>query len=146
MRTSVGIWDAIFGKRLTTLLPTPNGGFKRVRVTERWLAEMERQGRAKPVGGQTVNVHILDALAGLSDLMGLSPEDARDVGLPDAPDLYRVEEWIIGRDISAEQYDELKDPETGELFALIENKDGERRPFLLRREHWIEAKREMDSV
>ena len=146
MRTSVGIWDAIFGNKVIIELPMPNGGVKRIRATERWVAEMQRQGRMKPVGGQTVKVHILDAAGGLGDLLGLSPEESRDVGVPDAPDVYRVEEWVIGRDISAEQYDELKDPKTGELFALISMKDGERRPFCLPRDRWLEAKRAMDSV
>jgi hypothetical protein len=146
MKTSVGFWDAIFGKKVTIELPMSNGGIKRVRVTERWLAEMQRQGKVKPVYGQTVKVHILDTAAGLSDLVGMTPEEARDIGLPDAPDLYRVEEWIIGHDISAEQYDKLKDLETGELFALISMKNGERRPFCLPRERWIEAKRAMDNI
>jgi hypothetical protein len=146
MQTSVGIWDAIFGKKVTIELPLPNGGVKRVRVTERWLAQMERQGKVKPVGGQTVKVHILDPASGLGDLFGLSPEETREAGLSDAPDVYRVEEWVIGRDVSAEQYHELKDPETGELFALMSIKDGQRRPFCLPRKQWLEAKRAMDSV
>lgn len=142
----MGIWDAVFGKKVTIELPNPSGGIKRVRVTERWLAEMQRQGKIKPVGGQTVSVHILDPASGLGELFGLSPEETREVGLPDAPDLYRVEEWVIGRDISVEQYHELKDPESGDLFALISIKDGQRRPFCLPRKRWLDAKRGMDSV
>ena len=54
MRTAVSLWDAIFGKKVTIHLPMPGGDIKQVRVTERWHAEMERQGKAKPVGGQAI--------------------------------------------------------------------------------------------
>lgn len=146
MRTSIGILDAIFGKKVSLELPTPDGAVKRIRVSERWLAEMQRNGKIKPVGGQTVKVHILDAAGNMGDLLGFSPEESRDMGLPGAADVYRVEEWIIGRDITPEDYDKLKDRKTGELFAFILMKDGERRPFCLPRDKWLEAKRTMNSI
>src|SRR5260370_24389584 len=49
MQTSVGFWDAIFGRKVTMELPMPDGSIKRLEVTKRWLAEMEREGKLGPV-------------------------------------------------------------------------------------------------
>jgi len=146
MRTSIGLWDSFFGRKITIELPMADGTVKRIRVTERWLAEMKRQGMMKPVESQKVTVHILDAAGGLAEELGLSRGEASEYGLPDAPSVYRVEEWTVGRDISPDQYAKLKDAQTGELFALISLKDGERRPFCLPRNQWLAAKNAMDIV
>ncbi len=146
MKTSVSLWDAIFGKKVTIELPMPGGNVKRVKVTERWVAEMQRQEKMKPIGGQSIKVHILDPSAGIGDALGLPVDEMRELGLPDVDDVYRVDEWIIGSDISPEQYNQMKDPKTGELYALVSMKDGKRRPFCLPRKHWLETKKQMGSM
>lgn len=147
MRTSFGLWDTIFGKKLTVEIPMPDGRTKRVSVTERWVAEMQQGGLVKPVGGQKVKVHVLDPANGLlADLYGLSPGEASELGLPQGDGPYRVEHWVIGKEISAEQYDHLRDPTNGELYALMAMNDGKRRPYCLARERWLEAKRAIEPV
>lgn len=146
MKTSISFWDSLFGKKVTIDFPFAGGKIQKMQVTERWLAEMQRSGMIKPVGGQSVKVHILDPLGEISGLLDLTPDQKREAGLPVTSGIYRTESWVIGRDISAEQYDELKDRKTGELFALIGEKDGERRPRCLTRENWLEMKRTIDKI
>jgi len=35
MKTSVGFWDALFGERATLEIPSPKGGMKKVKVTQK---------------------------------------------------------------------------------------------------------------
>jgi len=49
MKTSVGLLDALFGKRVTIELPTPNGESNTVKVIEKWLAKMETEGKVRKV-------------------------------------------------------------------------------------------------
>lgn len=55
MKTSVGFWDALFGKRVTLEIPSPNGSVKKAEVTKKWLEKMKNEGKIKQVSssGQT---------------------------------------------------------------------------------------------
>lgn len=47
MKTAVGFWDAVFGKRIDLETTLPNGTVKTVKVTEKWLVQMESEGRIR---------------------------------------------------------------------------------------------------
>ena len=49
MKTSINIWDALFGEKVIVFLPMPNGGVKEVKVTKKWMDQMIREGKIKPV-------------------------------------------------------------------------------------------------
>jgi hypothetical protein len=55
VKTSIGIWDALFGKRVTMEIPTPDGSVKKVEVTKKWLEQMESQGKMKQVSSAGQN-------------------------------------------------------------------------------------------
>ena len=120
---AIGFWDAVFGKKVTISLPMTDDTKKSIRATKRWIAEMECLGKIS----QTVKVHILDPMGNL--------------GNP-----YRVEKYTIGNDVSRDQYEESKDRETGELFAMISMKHGVRQSFFLPRAIWFEVKQSMGHV
>lgn len=49
MKTSVGFLDALFGEKVTLEMPLPTGGVKKVKVTRKWLEQMEREGKIQKV-------------------------------------------------------------------------------------------------
>ena len=70
MRFSVGFFDWLFGEKVQIELP---GGRTRT-VTQRWLEEMERQGKARNVSNEKVRVHLLRPVAAMMyDMMGGRP-------------------------------------------------------------------------
>ncbi|HEX6745909.1 MAG TPA: hypothetical protein VF092_01240 [Longimicrobium sp.] len=144
MRLDMGLFDRLFGKKATIELPLPDGGVRRVRVSVRWLREMERQGKISPVNSKkAVKVHILDPQAGLGAALGLSETDAADLGITVAADSYRIEEWVVGEHISAEQYSSFREAGTGDLFVFITYRDGQRSTHVVRPEVWKAARETM---
>lgn len=146
MRTDIGFFDRLFGKKATIQLPKPDGSVRKVKVTVRWLEEMERLGKISPVGGQTVKVHILDPEAGLGQALGLADEELKELGMSKAVETYRVEEWTIGKEISAEQYRDFCDPGTRDLYVLLAYEAGKPSTHVVRREIWIQARTAMGDA
>jgi len=142
----MGFFDRLFGKKTTIQLPKPDGSVREVKVTVRWFEEMERLGKVSPVDGQTVKAHILDPQAGLGQALGLAEEELEELEMSNAVETYRVEEWTIGNEISAEQYRDFRDPGTRDLYVLIVYKAGKPSTHLLRREIWIQARTAMEDA
>jgi hypothetical protein len=144
MRFDMGLFDRLFGKKATVELPLPGGGVRRVRVSVRWLREMERQGKISPVSSKrAVKVHVLDPQAGLGAALGLTEADAAGLGITVAADSYRTEEWVVGEHISAEQYSSFREERTGDLFVFIIYRDGKRSTHVVRPEVWKAAREAM---
>lgn len=91
---------------------------------------------------QTIRVHVLDPYG------GGRPDDAKsmfDAIVSDAPH-YRVEFWKVGPQITPESADRLKDPQTGDLYALVQWKDDGCHMIFLPKHLWEKGKAEMDSI
>ncbi len=121
MRRSVSFWDALFGKKVTIMLP---GG--PVRVTERWVEQMKREGKMREVDApRVVRAHIIDPLS-LEEVM-------EGIERP----LVRTEPWVVGQQIDQEAYDRLRDPATGDLYVMYHvEDDGEQKVMVLKKELW----------
>lgn len=145
MRTDMGLFDRLFGKKTTLQLPRQDGSIHEIKVTLRWLEEMERLGKISPVGGQTIKVHILDPQAGLGQALGLSDDALDRLGITRAPDVYRVEEWTIGEHISADEYKRFADPRTRELYVLLVYKAGKSSTRACPKEIWLQARKAMGA-
>jgi len=146
MRTDMGFFDRLFGKKVTIQLPGPDGSVREVTVTARWVEEMERLGKMTPVAGQTVKVHILDPQAGLGGTLGLSEDEIEEFGMSTAVQTYRVEEWTIGERISAEQYRAFRDPGTRDVYVLLVYEAGKPTTHLVRKEIWNQARAAIENV
>ena len=137
MRFAVGIWDRLFGERITLQL---HDGTVR-RVSRKWWEEMQRQEKVREVGGEGVTVHILSAGPDLSGID--SPHVLDEILLSQAPGpLVRTEIWLVGRDVPRETVDQNKDPETGHLYVLMARREGydELQPFMVTRSLWEKAR------
>ena len=117
-RTSVNLWDALFGERVEVRLKT-SSGVRVVRVTRRWLERMEAQGLFGPerVG---VVAHIIDV------------------------DNSTIEEiWTLGEDISDEDHERWLDPETETVYAMRYLNDGYLVQRFLTKRVWDRAARQL---
>ncbi|MCU0784932.1 MAG: hypothetical protein MUF81_12995 [Verrucomicrobia bacterium] len=139
MKTSVGLWDALFGVRITIEHPSPNGGVKKVQVTKKWFDQMQRERKIKPVSGPMVPVNILDSSGGLDPKQFDDPTDYLDA-LAKRGD-YFVEFWTVGVEVSEEQYRKFLDPDTQELYALKRHQDGAPNTYLVRRDLWEDVRK-----
>jgi hypothetical protein len=129
MQFSVGIWDWLFGEKAEIELP--NGQKRKVSV--RWVKEMERKGRLKPVpkADRTIRVHSL----------GKSPDFGGDISrldewLSSGGKTYAVEVWQVGVQIPSEQVEKWRDPETGELYVVNQIVDGKWKFAYCTRQVW----------
>jgi hypothetical protein len=145
MKTAVGLWDALFGERVTIELPLPTGGVKRVEVTKKWLERMEREGKIKPVSSSTVKVNILDPMGGLCADQFDDPADFLDA-IVEPRDDHRVEYWVVGEQVSEAQHEKFLHPETKELYALTTYEDGKPSTYLVLRPLWEQAREAMRNV
>lgn len=117
MKPYVGLWDALFGKKVTIEVPTPAGGVKKVQVTQKWLEQMQGAGQMRDVTSEMVKVNVLDPMGGLSLKNFDDPSEFLDaLGEPRSD--VQVEHWRIGERVTQEQYDTFLDRETQELYAL----------------------------
>lgn len=145
MKTSVGIWDALFGERVTLEIPSPNGSIKKVAVTKKWVEKMEREEKMKRVSSPTVKVNILDPMGGVRFDQFDDPADFMDA-LGEPKDEHRIEYWTIDEQVSQEQYEDFLDPKTKELYAITNYEDGKPATFLVRRTLWVQARDAMRNV
>ena len=65
MDFDTGLWDRIFGKRVTIDLPGPEGG-RNVSVTERWFRKMQAEGKITRSLDEHVTVHVLDPVRNMN--------------------------------------------------------------------------------
>jgi hypothetical protein len=114
MRLWVGLFDRLFGKRITIEVPN-DGGPRPVRVTERWLKQMEQEGRMAPV--RTVTVHVADTLRG-----------------------EYTAEWTIDGDIPREMFERRFDPAEGCLYAIVVYRDGLPETHVTDKGTWTQAR------
>ncbi len=116
MRFSTGLLDYLFGEKVTVEVPGDDGQVIRRRVTRKWLAKMEQDGKARRIEGDVVRVQHL------------------------ATDGYQVEHWVVGRDVSADDVQRFRDPKTGEMYAMSMFEDGKPTTYLLSKDKWESAK------
>jgi hypothetical protein len=114
MRFDVGLMDRLFGKRVTIEVPTATGT-RSVAVTEKWLAQMEREGKMSPM--RTVTVRVVDSLRGEG-----------------------TAEWVIGRDVPRDVFDRRFDPKDGCLFAIVTYVDGKPETRLADKDTWMRTR------
>jgi len=115
--TIMGLFDSLFGKKVTLNL-TDSGGkpIKRV-VSEKQLEQWKSEGKISEL--PTIRVHILDPMGS------------------------HTANWQIGKDISEEIVAKAKDPATGDLYAMRVYEAGVPKTSVLPKEHWLKAKSAM---
>lgn len=145
MRTSVGLWDSLFGKKLTIAIPRPNGTIRKVKITQKWFHEMQRQGKITPMPASTVKVNVLDPMGGIDLNATKDPSEILDAVMQPT-EFHQVETWTIGKDISQEQYQRFVDPDTQELYVLTTYENGQPSSHLVPRSLWQHGKQMMDNV
>jgi hypothetical protein len=154
MRTDLGLFDWLFGRKVTIQLPQPDGSLREVRVSERWFNEMKRQGKITPISTpqvqqasstpQTVKVHIVDTCIDLGELMGIPNEALEDMGVHTVKERCRVETWTIGKEVSLADYGRFLDKSTSALYAAVMVLKGERQCRLVPKMTWMLMKRQFE--
>lgn len=122
MKFDTGLWDRLFGERITLQVPGPHGQPREVSVTRKWLALQERQGSISPLH-DVVPVSVADPFRGCYEAV-----------------------WKIGEDVDAATVKERTDPETGRLYAMVVYEQGEPKTYLCDPGTWAEAKRRLEAV
>lgn len=123
MTFSVGLWDTIFGKRITLEIPTCCGEVVRRSVTERWYELMRNRGTVMVTEERVVKVHMLDAAKG-----------------------YTVLCWMVDEDIEKNLVKRYKDRDTGDLYAIHYFEEGEPKTEVLQKERWDIAYKKFQSL
>lgn len=141
MNTSVSIWDALFGEKLSIDLPQPDGTVKRVSVTKRWVDQMISQGKMKDVTSSRVKVNVLQPPA-LDEPQ--DPNELKD-SIADVP-LVKVEFWKIGGQLSKEVHDRYVDPKSNELYAMRSKQDNKSKTTLVDRALWEQARKTIENA
>jgi hypothetical protein len=113
MKTHVGILDKLFGVRVTLNLPQPDGKFKQVQVTKKWFDKMQHEQKVRPISKPVVAVHIFGSAGDF------------------------VQHWVVGEQVTEEQYQKFLDRETGDLYAVQSGQD----VCLVRRDLWEDAQK-----
>lgn len=116
MQFSTGLFDFLFGEKVTIEVPGKDGKILRRKVTRAWLERMEREGKARKTQEDVVRVHHL------------------------ATHGYEVEHWVVGRDVSVDDCERFRDPDTQELYAMSMFEDGQPKMYLLNKDKWEIAK------
>ena len=120
MRFSVGLWDSLFGEKVTLDIPTEHGDTVKQEVTKRWLASQEQSGKIKVL--QTIRVQMLH------------------------PSGNRSLDWLDGRDVSQADVDTFRDTGTGELYAMTYFEKGEPKVTVMKRSFWEKARDIMEDA
>jgi len=117
MSFDTGLFDSLFGEKVTLEVPGHDGRIVRRTVTKKWLEQMQREGKVERLKRGLVTVHMLSPVTN-----------------------YTVEHWSVGEQVSQEHYEKFKDPESGELYAMTTFREGQPELHLLQKRLWIEAK------
>ncbi len=121
---SVGIWDALFGKRVVMEIPNISGEIVRRSVTRKWLEMVQNKINSDSSGDEEiVKVHIIDGSQG-----------------------YSVGYWIMGEDVGANYANRCKDNETGDLYVIHYFEDQEPKTKILTKEQWNIAHRKLELL
>jgi len=110
MKFSLGILDAIFGKKVIIEVPISDGTRANVRVTQKWMEKMKQEGRITEP--PSVNVRMMNFTA-IEDLT-----------------------WIIGQDITQEDFEKFRDPFTGKIHTMLHYENGEPITSLMPKDFW----------
>ncbi len=103
MQFSVGIFDALFGRKIEVQIPGPDGAEISRRVSQKWFDSMIHTGEIKPLESVRVNIF--------------------------HPAGNYAEDWIIGHRVDQESVDKFKDKVTGELYAVTHLKNRQPETF-----------------
>lgn len=126
MKFSTGIFDSMFGAKMTIQIKQENGIMKDVVVTKAWWENMKKgkEGVFKVVrrGSQTATAHILD---------------------PQKPG-YTQETWTAGVHIKLEDMEKCS--ENGNLFVIDYYDKGIPQRKVVSRSDWIKAEAHFDKV
>jgi len=120
MRFDVGLFDRLFGRKVEIDLSTPEGRPVKRRVTKRWFAKMEEEGKVSQVEKPVVRAHILDPGRG-----------------------YYVENWIVGEHVPKDTAERFLDPATACLYVLRVWREGEPEVNVVQKVLWDRARAEM---
>lgn len=113
----MGLWDSLFGKKVTIQGQDENGNPFETKVSEKQFREWERDGLLSTK--EVVEVHVLD------------------------PKGSYTAHWKIGEDISADIVEKFKNPATNKLYALTVYKAGKPETSVLPHAKWLEVKAAM---
>ena len=141
-RGYVGLWDRLFGKRITVDMPLPYGGTKSVTVTEKWMELMETKRKARDISSQMIRVNIIDDSAQIGAETD-DPEKLLDSILSSGPTI-RKEVWHVGVSVPQEVCAKLADPETGELYGIARIQNGTKGVKLMQRKLWEVARQAIE--
>lgn len=125
MKFNTGIFDAMFGEKMTIQIEQGNGIMKDVVVTKAWWDKTQKgkEGVFKVVklGGQSVTAHILDPKTG-----------------------YTQETWIAGTHMKLEDMEKWS--ENGNVFAIDYYDKGIPQRKVMSRSDWNKTKAHFDQV
>jgi hypothetical protein len=122
MRFSTGIFDSLFGEKITIELPGSDGQIIKRSVSRKWFEQMQHEGKARQVTEPMIRVHVL------------------------SPGGCKVEHRVVGRDVDAQTCEKFRDPTTGDVYALTVFEHGQPKTYFLAKHLWDEAKAKMDAV
>ena len=122
MKLAVGLWDYLFGEKVTIEIPDPPNELKKRKVTKKWLERMEHEGLMNKLEN-VVRVHMLHVLSG-----------------------YTTQHWVIGEDIDAETVEKFRDSESDDIYAMTHYEQGEEQTHILRKHLWEESHRKLDAA
>ncbi len=108
MKFSVGVLDALFGKKIEMEFQDSDGLAVKRRVSEKWFNSMIENGDISAL--REVVVNVLHPYASFTDT------------------------WIVGRNIDQDAYDKFINHDTGQLYAMIHFENGESVTNLVTRE------------
>ncbi len=102
------------------------------KALRQWLAKIELEGKIKLIPVSTVRVNILDPMGGLTADQFEDPGEFLEA-LVRPRENHRTEDWVIGLQLTEEQYRRSVDPQSGELYVLITYEAGKPRRLLIQR-------------
>jgi len=134
MKTSVNIWDAFFGEKISLDLPMADGTTKKVVVTKRWMEKLSKEGLLKNVSTEMVKVNILGPEENVITEDCTDPTELMNALM--AETILIEEYWRIGDQITKEEYEKFIDTNSNELYALRRMEIGGSETFLVQRSMW----------
>ena len=114
----MGIFNILFGKKVTLEIPDENGNIVKRKVSKKFLDECIEQGKVKPI----ITVHILNPIKG-----------------------YYTAEYVVGEHIKKEEVDEFADSK-GDIYMCVYYEKGEPNWLLLKEKIWKEHKKVYEDI
>ena len=149
MQTYVDWWDKQFGTWIELEALMPDGTIKKVPVTKKWLEKMQAEGKIEEVEtsvGKRIKVHVLDLYSrAKATRVAFEANDYAAIEKTLGKDPYRVEYWTVGKEISAVEYDRVRDPKSGDIFAIYDEVEGKGMGTFMPKESWEKARKIMQK-